>query len=370
MEEMESFLQSLKLSLDQLIEKNDTVFIVGHNDTDFDSLGSCLGLALICKRFKKPVYIVMDDDESKMYPELKTLVDEVRNRIPVIKAKEVDGHITDNSLLLVTDTNKKHLISVGKSSSDFSDVLVLDHHKKDANTIETPNMYVNGSLSSASEAVANVIKLYGMKLSPEVANFILSGILLDTKDKGYGPFTTDAMGTLLRFGADIQVAKNLFTEEFQHDRELQRIVDRTDFINYEYAVAADTSESGKIYGRKDIAQIADYILKYKVNASFALALVSEDTVGISARSRGCIDVGSIMEKFGGGGSETSAYAQVTGIPIYNVKELLKLALIPGFFSRKERVDQWGRQLLPHDEQSGDGDIQRVMKPMSTTKKSI
>ena len=40
--------KKLKKDLERLVENSSNVFIVGHNDSDFDSIGSAIGLQLLC----------------------------------------------------------------------------------------------------------------------------------------------------------------------------------------------------------------------------------------------------------------------------------------------------------------------------------
>ena len=70
------------------------------------------------------------------------------------------------------------------------------------------------------------------------------------------------------------------------------------------------------------------MLKYQVNATFAIAYSDEETVSISARSKGIIDVSKIMKLFGGGGNEHSAAAGIKGMSLEEVKEKLCNLLIP------------------------------------------
>jgi c-di-AMP phosphodiesterase-like protein len=61
-----------------------------------------------------------------------------------------------------------------------------------------------------------------------------------------------------------------------------------------------------------------------------MAYIDEETVSISARSKGIIDVSSIMQLFGGGGNETSAAARIKGKSIHEVKQMLSQILIPSY----------------------------------------
>ena len=67
------------------------------------------------------------------------------------------------------------------------------------------------------------------------------------------------------------------------------------------------------------AQVADSLLRIEgANASMVVFQLSPDTVGVSARSTGAINVQLIMEQFGGGGHQNVAGAQITGTALEDV----------------------------------------------------
>lgn len=64
------------------------------------------------------------------------------------------------------------------------------------------------------------------------------------------------------------------------------------------------------------AQAADTALDLEnVEASFAITRRSKDTISISARSMGEINVQVIMEKLGGGGHLSNAATQIKGVKV-------------------------------------------------------
>ena len=206
----------------------------------------------------------------------------------------------------------------------------MDHHKTDDHTIKTPYIFVDDALSSTCEEVSRLTFLYGIKLDKDVANYLLAGIILDTNklSKNTSARTYDVASRLITKGADAAIANNLFLEDFEHDRAIQRLVDNTFFSTYVFAIASDKDNSGKIFQVEDIAKAADYLLKYNVNASFALAFIDEETIAISARSKGQIDVSNIMRFFGGGGNTYSAAARIKGYSIEEVRNALNSVLVP------------------------------------------
>ena len=98
------------------------------------------------------------------------------------------------------------------------------------------------------------------------------------------------------------------------------------FPTYIFAVACDNTN--KIYEVEDIAKAADYLLKYRVNITFAIAKIDDNTVSISARSKGDIDASRIMKLLGGGGNQYRAAAKVKGMTPEEIKTFINNLLVP------------------------------------------
>ena len=340
--------RTIKEDLDKLLSQSDTVFIVPHNRPDMDALGSAIGMALICKKYRKKYYIVIDDVIEKLESATRKVIEDIRHEFELIKASDVNALMSKNSLLIAVDVNKDYLVSVKPSLPLFKEIFVLDHHRTDDHTIKTPHIYVDETLSSVCEEVSRLLFFYGIKLTPDQANYLLAGIILDTNkmSKNVGEHTYSVAARLVKNGADATFANNMFLEDFEHDRAIQRLVDNTMFPTYIYAIASDNDDSGKIYEVEDIAKASDYLLKYQVNASFAIAYIDEDTVSISARSKGIIDVSLLMKQFGGGGNEHSAAARVKGMSIENIKNRLNQMLIPTSYLEDANLrEETGPKLL-------------------------
>lgn len=319
--------------LDRLLEVNDNVFIVPHIRPDFDALGASIGMALICKKKNKKCYIVIDDDYEKLEPETKKVLDSVKGNFEFIRSNDLSVYLTDRSLMIAVDANKDYLLCTQKYLKDFKNIMVIDHHKIDEHTIKTPYLFVDDKVSSACEEVSRLLFLYDVKVSPDYANYLLAGIILDTNklSKNTSARTFEVASLLTACGADPTIANNMFLEDFEHDRAIQRLVDNTDFQTFMFAIASDSEDSGRIYEPEDIAKAADYLLKYNINCSFAMAYIDDETISMSARSKGMIDVSKIMRLFGGGGNEFSAAAKIKGKTLPEIKTLLVNSLKPGAF---------------------------------------
>ena len=329
----------IKASLDRLLEENDNVFVVPHIRPDFDAVGSALGIALICKKNNKNCFIVIDDDYDKLEPETRKVLESIKSNFNFIRSNDLPVYLTPRSMMVAVDANKDYLLCTKNYLSEFKNIVVIDHHKTDDHTIKTPYLYVDDSISSVCEEVSRLLFLYGVKLSPDYANYLLAGIILDTNklSKNTSSKTFEVASKLTASGADPTIANNMFLEDFEHDRAIQRLVDNTDFQNYIFAIASDSEDSGRIYEPEDIAKAADYLLKYHISCSFAMAYIDDITISVSARSKGLIDVSKIMRLFGGGGNEYSAAAKIRGKNLQEVKNLLISSLMPGAYIEEANI---------------------------------
>lgn len=325
--------RDIKETLDRLLNENDTVFIVPHTRPDMDALGACIGMSLICKKNKKKNYIVVDDNIEDIEATTRKVIKDISQEFSIIKASAIPELITEKSLMIAVDVNKEYLISTKPYLDSFNGIFVLDHHKMDPHTIKTPYIFIDDRLSSTCEEISRLLFLYNVKISKDNANYLLAGIILDTNKMSkdtVSEFTYEVAAKLCKCGANPGVANNMFLEDYELDRKMHRLIDNTIFPTYAFAIACDKEGSGKTYKNEEIAKAADYALKFQVNATFAIAYISPDTVYVSARSKGIVDVSKVMHLLGGigGGNEYSAATRIKGMSIEEVKSKLNDILIP------------------------------------------
>ena len=299
-------LREFKSKLEMELKKSSSVFVMGHNEPDFDAIGSAFGLYVWAVQNDKNAYIIVDDDEYKIEPGVKKIIDDNRDIVRIINKEEFRKKVNDNSILIVTDTNKKSLISLKEELDKFRKVIVIDHHTKDEHSIKSDLEYIDQSTSSASEIVARLLNMGKIKYSSRVANYLLAGISLDTKrfKQNTTSTTHDVAEKLLVRGADIDYVNNLFLEEFENYCRISNlIINGTIIKKYTDSLAPitvsftlDRANPKTIYLKEDYAKAADRMMKFNgIDASFALGYVDEETVHISARGGKKVNVGKIME---------------------------------------------------------------------------
>ena len=132
-----------------------------------------------------------------------------------------------------------------------------------------------------------------------------------------------AVAKLLEMGASINVVTDLLSEDFFSDRRVQSLVSRAKIDTY--SIATILAEESEFYTKEELAKAADYLLKYRVDAAFAIGKIDDDTISISARSKERINVGKVMSELEGGGNRYSAATKLSNISIEEVgKRLVKL----------------------------------------------
>ncbi|MCD8188461.1 MAG: DHH family phosphoesterase [Ruminococcus sp.] len=311
----------------ELIMSCDKVYIMGHRFGDLDSVGSAAGLAGAVKLLGKEVYIAVDIKKN-LAVHLINMVKEASGENFFISPSEAAENISDNDVLIVVDTHNKDFIESPELYHNAKNVVVIDHHRKAVNFIDDSVIFYHEPYaSSASEMVTELIQYFRFDgdetLAPFYADALLCGITLDTKNfvMRTGVRTFEAAAFLRKLGADTVTVKLMFSNSIDSYRCKTRIVASAKIHN-SCAIAAADFKSDDI--RIVAPQAADELLGITgVNASFVI-YKTDDTINISARSMGAVNVQVIMEKLGGGGHQTMAATQLKGISSQDaVKQLIQ-----------------------------------------------
>lgn len=325
-------LKTLKMSLERKIIEASNVVIVPHNGIDFDAIASAFAIALIAKKYKKQHYIVVNDPAYKIDHGVQLIINDAKKDFTIVNKEKYLQYKKDNDLIILTDVNKNYLISLKEEVTNNKDnVVVIDHHDSDNNTVKASLYHIDSLASSTSEILTNLLCLYKIKYSKEVANYLLSGIYLDTNKltKNVSPNVMKIVAKLLENGADMNVVTDWFAEDFNSDRRVQELVSRAQIITY--SIATILAEEGNEYTREELAKAADYLLKYKVDASYAIGEVGDNIISISARSKERVNVGKVMQELGGGGNQYSAATKIEDSNIEEVGKQLLKTIKPPFY---------------------------------------
>lgn len=207
-------------------------------------------------------------------------------------------------------------------------MVVIDHHRKMVDYIDNAVIFYHEPYaSSASEMVTELVQYLGNEcvLAHYHAEALLSGIMLDTKNfiMKTGVRTFEAAAYLKKMGADTVEVRKLFASSMDSYQNKTKLVASAEVYNG-CAIACSDLLTDDI--RVVAAQAADDLLGINgVDASFVM-YEQGDTVNVSARSMGAMNVQVIMETLGGGGHLTMAAAQIADSDMPKVKQLLLNAI--------------------------------------------
>ena len=315
-------------ALKELVKESDNVLIMGHKAPDMDSLGATIGVLNIAKSNDVEGFIVFDEDDSTTG--VARVIDKVKQEEGLWKhfigPEEADAIYTSRSLVVVVDTHRPSLVAHEKLLRNAEYIVVIDHHRRGEDFINNPTLvYMEPYASSTSELVTELIEYQPnkKKLSTLEATALLAGIIVDTKSFALrtGSRTFDAASYLRSKGADPILIQKFLKEDLNTLIKRNKLIERAYIYHDSLAISKADDD---VYNQIIIAQAADTLLTIdNVNASFVIAWRNEETVSISARSLGDVNVQLIMEEMNGGGHLTNAATQLKGMTIDEVEEKLK-----------------------------------------------
>ncbi len=299
-------------TLSDHIKSSDRVFIMGHTNSDFDSVGAAIGMwAAVTKGLGCPANVVVDRSRSLAVPLLNTFDHLPEYEDMCITPQEAMNRKTERSLLIVVDTHAANIVESGEVLRAIPRVVVVDHHRMVVSYIRNAIIFYHEPYaSSASEMVSELIPyIHPECLNKREASALLAGIMLDTKNfvLKTGVRTFEASAFLKRRGADSVEVKKLFADSLDTYKERSQLVAGAE-VYKGCAIVSSNWEFPNI--RIAAAQAADELLSIQgVRASFVIFRTGSE-VNISARSLGDVNVQILMEEFAGGGHLNMAGAQI------------------------------------------------------------
>ncbi|MCQ8263661.1 DHH family phosphoesterase [Streptococcus suis] len=305
----------------------DAVFVVGHRNLDMDALGSAVGMQYFAQNIMNNAYTVYNPDEMAPYiaRAIKKLSDE--NCSNLLTVEEAMKMVTFQSLLIMVDHSKIGLTLDKDFYEQFTQVVVVDHHRRDT---DFPNnavlTYIESGASSASELVTELIQFQNdkhHKLNRIQSSLLMAGVMLDTKNftSRVTSRTFDVASYLRTRGSDSLEIQQIAATDFEEYRQINELILSGQRIesNVVIACADDTKEYDNIIPSKAANTILDMA---GIEAVFVVTRNTKGYVSISARSHSKINVQRIMEEMGGGGHFNLAAAQVYDQTIAEVCEKL------------------------------------------------
>ena len=313
------------------------VLIMGHRSPDYDSIGSCVGLARLAISARggdtSRIRIVVNRDHVNF-----RLCYDLLAHLPEYRSMFISGDtaldaVRSDTLLIMSDVNNVFNTEVPKLTKCVDNIVIIDHHRRQDQMYEfKPLMtYIRPAVAAASELVSEMLQHspYHDKLLKEEATLMLAGLMLDTKNftQGAGMQTFSAVHYLYQRGAHTNVARRFFTESMSNLFTSCDIDSRTRTYRDKIALTwLSVDHAATEADNIAVAKAADKLMTVEgIEASFAL-LRADSTVTISARSFNKINVQIIMQRLGGGGHYDMAGARLTHTTLESACQQLKTVL--------------------------------------------
>lgn len=313
----------------ELMGEASEVFVMGHKQADLDSLGASIGVYTIAKTLGKHCYIVMDEVSAGVKRLHQRLMETGDYDKLFIRGDMAVRMVTNRTLVVVADTHRFGMTECPAILKKAKKIVLFDHHRKSTDFIDHAVLtYHEPYASSTSEMVTEMIQYFGekIKLKAIEADALLAGITLDTKNfcVKTGAITFEAAAFLRRNGADGVRVRLLFQNDMEAYQAKATAVKDAKIFHHDMAISVCPSNLENT--TLTAAQAADDLLNVTgIRASFVSCQI-QDTIYISARSFGEVNVQRIMEKLGGGGHFSVAGAQLMDMTIEEAEERMKEAI--------------------------------------------
>ena len=293
-----------------------TVLMPTHQNVDADGLSSPLAMRLALAEYGVAAWPVITDGDFpsnlRFLPDIESVLVYGRDELP-----EYDV------LCLIDCADRRRLGNFAKDDPTRLDgrvpIVNIDHHSTN-DRFGVVNI-VEPEASSSAEIVAEVLKLWGTEVTPEIARALLAGIYGDTlglRTPSTTPHTIRTVADLVERGAELEpVVDQLF-----------RLKPRSTICLWEHALHNIQWEGPIIWTEMTRAGfrqcgaemveaegIVNFLSGTQGSRVAVILYQDEDERGWRVSLRGLeknLDVAAIAAQFGGGGHPRAAGAHIEG----------------------------------------------------------
>lgn len=284
-----------------------------HVGPDGDALGSMLGLAEAAANAGKSVKasfgspFIMPDNLSFLPTDHLVAPGDLPKRPEILVVLDVGS--------------ADRLGEVASNAAKAKTVVVLDHHVTNEGFGDIA--FVDPDAAATGEIIFDLLEMIGWKITPSIANSLLTALVTDTGRFQYSnttPRTLEIASSLVAAGAvPTLIGQRVYEEApFGYLRAAGSALGRANLDEGLSVVSTvitqeDLKTAGVDWG--DVDGLIDTIrLAREADTAVLAKAHSDGRVKVSMRSRGATDVGALAASFGGGGHRLAAGFTVAGEP--------------------------------------------------------
>lgn len=292
----------------KLLSEGNSFIITSHVNPEGDAIGSMLAMGLVLAGMGKQVSMVLQDPIPQIYHFLPACR---RVKQPPIDAQQEASPNVQESFDTAVVVDCEGINRVGRRVvplvQSASRLLVIDHHPAEApfGDVEIRDP----SAAAAGELVYLLLKQWNYHLTPEIAECLLTAVLVDTGGFRYSNTSPRALrvaAELVDLGANFT---RVVTEIFENKpvssiklmgRALAAMQTTPDgLVAYSTLTREDFDLAGAVDNETE--GIVNQLLFASGAKASALFRETRDGIRVSLRSREGVDVNRVARAFGGGG---------------------------------------------------------------------
>jgi len=296
----------------QLIQTSTNIAIIPHRSPDGDAIGAALAVKFALRQIgKRPKTICIDPppQNTKFLPETDQFLNEL--------------DLPQYELLIFVDCGAHYMSKFHEIHpnlfAETRNTINIDHHG--SNDMFAKVNLVEPHAASTTQILYTLFQKWGIKIDPNIATCLLTGIYFDTgsfKHNNTTPAVLKTASKLTSLGADFQsISKHLFKQTNVNKLKLwgktlsnakrnQRKIVSSAVKKNDYKESKTSS--------KDLEGVIDY-LNAVPESKFCILLSEDQKGGVKASLRTQsedTDLSKIAEVFGGGGHKMASGFRIPG----------------------------------------------------------
>ncbi len=315
----------------EIIKKSNDILILTHKNPDGDAVGSVLGLSIALLSAGKEVSSFSNDPISNVFGFLPNLSEIKTEIIP----KKYDLII----LLDCDNLRRTGIEDMGKVFVSFDNILVIDHHPRNEETILNENYYsiIDSRASSTAVLVYDLLKELDIPITKDIANCLFTGIFTDTgsfQHSNTDEKTLKVAAELMRKGSRVdKISRQIFNNRTipaikLWGKALSRIkTDDKTGMAVSYLSKKDFEEYD--VSQEELSGLVS-IINMISDTKFSLLLTERDDQKLKGSLRSeeykGIDVSRIARSLGGGGHKLASGFEMDGNIEESIKKISKMIL--------------------------------------------
>lgn len=281
-----------------------TIAVSGHMNPDGDCIGSLLALGLGLSRIGKEVHFLSSDGVPK---KLRSLPGTRRVK-KTLSRRRLD-------LAISVDCNKKEMLgkNVYRVFRQAKKILEIDHHslRESFGDIQL----IRPQAACVGEIVYDILSRLKVKITPDIARNILASVIIETNSFRLPTVTSRTFSLcrrLLETGVDFhKLSELVYWSRTKEEVLLSGLcLSRCRFLAKGKIVwsIVHSADFSRMHARdEDIDAVANEMLAISgVEAAVLFRQKRPDTLRVSLRSKGKVNVARVAEACGGGGHFDSA----------------------------------------------------------------